>query len=377
MADEKDSGQDRTEEPTDKRRKDFREKGKVAQSRDLGSVGVLLAVGLALGAWWPYALARIEDVSRDFLGDAAGSPGLFLADPVALLWFTVWAILWMVAPILIAAVLAGTLQAVAQVGLQWSWKPLEADLNRLNPIAGIQSKLLSWQAVFEWLKAMAKVVAVGAISWKVIGRYAPVLSDLAVVPLGEAFAQVGGIVARLIGFCLLAMLALGILDYIFARWQLLRKMRMTLQELKDEHKDTEGDPHMKNKVRKLMVQMSRNRLVAEVSEATVVIANPTHYAVAVRYQLGQPGPPIVVARGADARAVKIKEIARSNGVPRIENRPLARALYAQCKEGQVVPVDLYEAVAEVLAFVYRLRQARSGGSRSAGAGSAVAAAPVA
>ncbi len=362
MADDRDSGQDRTEDPTDKRRRDFREKGKVAQSRDLGSVGVLLAVGLAIGAWWPHGLARIEDVSREILADASGSPEQFLADPDALLMFTVNAILWMVMPILIAAVLAGLLQAVAQVGLQWSWKPLEPDLNKLNPISGLQSKLFSWQAVFEWLKSMAKVIAVGVISWKVIGVYVPVLSDLATVPLGEAFAQVGGIVARLIGYCLLAMLALGILDLMFAKWQLLRKMRMTLQELKDEHKDTEGDPHVKAKVRKLMVQMSRNRLVAEVSDATVVVANPTHYAIAVRYELGQPGPPIVVARGADARAVKIKEIARSAGVPRIENRPLARALYAQCKEGQVVPVELYEATAEVLAFVYRLRQARAGGA---------------
>jgi len=362
VADDRDSGQDRTEDPTDKRRRDFREKGKVAQSRDLGSVGVLLAVGLAIGAWWPHGLARIEDVSREILADASGSPEQFLADPDALLMFTVNAILWMVMPILIAAVLAGLLQAVAQVGLQWSWKPLEPDLNKLNPISGLQSKLFSWQAVFEWLKSMAKVIAVGVISWKVIGVYVPVLSDLATVPLGEAFAQVGGIVARLIGYCLLAMLALGILDLMFAKWQLLRKMRMTLQELKDEHKDTEGDPHVKAKVRKLMVQMSRNRLVAEVSDATVVVANPTHYAIAVRYELGQPGPPIVVARGADARAVKIKEIARSAGVPRIENRPLARALYAQCKEGQVVPVELYEATAEVLAFVYRLRQARAGGA---------------
>lgn len=376
MADEKDSGQDRTEEPTDKRRRDFREKGKVAQSRDLGSVGVLLAVGLALGAWWPYALERIEDVSREILGDATGSPGLSIADPQALLMFTVKAILFMVAPVLVAAVLAGTFQAVAQVGLQWTWKPLEPDINRLNPISGIQSKLLSWQAMFEWLKAMAKVIAVGAISWKVIGKYSPVLSDLAAVPLGQAFAQVGGIVARLVGFCLLAMLALGILDYMFAKWQLLRKMRMTLQELKDDHKDTEGDPYVKGKIRKLMAQMSRNRLVAEVSDATVVVANPTHYAIAIRYELGQVGPPIVVARGADARAVKIKEIARSKGVPRIENRPLARALYAQCKEGQIVPVDLYEAVAEVLAFVYRLRQSRAGGAK-ASAPMAQAPAPVA
>ena len=360
MADEKDSGQDRTEEPSDKRKKDFREKGKVSQSRDLGSVVVLLAVGVALGAWWPFALGKIEDVSVDFLGNAVNSPALFLQDLPGLLWFTVKVILWIVAPVLIAALLAGAGQAIAQVGLMWTWKPMEPDPNRMNPISGLQSKLFSMQAVFEWLKACAKLILVGVISWKVIKRYSATLADLSTCSIAEGVAVTGGVVARLIGYILVAMLVLGIADWMFARWQLMRKMKMTLQELKDEHKDTDGDPHVKAKVRKLMAQMSRNRLVSEVSEATVVVANPTHYAIAIRYELGQAGPPIVVARGADARAVKIKEIARTNGVPRIENRPLARALYAQCKEGQMVPVDLYEAVAEVLAFVYRIRQARAG-----------------
>jgi flagellar biosynthesis protein FlhB len=367
MSDEQDKGQDKTEEPTDKRRRDFREKGKVAQSKDLASVGVLLAIGLSVVAWWPHMMGRAEEVTRDFLADGPANPNLFVADPIALLRFVVATLAWMVAPILLAAVVSGLLLAVAQVGLMWTWKPMEFDLNKLHPINGLKTKLFSLQAVFEWLKAMGKVTVIGAVCWKVIDAYSPVLTEMASYSLGESAARTGDVVIRLVGFCLLAMLALGILDLLWAKWQLLRKMRMTYQEMKDEHKDTEGDPYMKARLRKMMHALTQNRLVSEVSESTVVIANPTHYAIAIKYEMGQPGPPRVVARGADARAVKIKDIARSEGIPRIENRPLARALYAQCKEGQEVPVDLYEAVAEVLAFVYRLRQSRRPASAASAA----------
>jgi len=205
---------------------------------------------------------------------------------------------------------------------------------------------------------MLKVVFVAFVAYRVLALHGPALTELPDYSIADGIAWTGALMARLVGYTLLAMLFIGIGDLFFAKWQLLRQMRMTLQELKDENKEMEGAPHMKAKVRKVMLQMSQNRLVSEVSEATVVIANPTHYAVAIRYEMGQIGPPLVVARGADARAQKIKEIARSAGVPRIENRPLARALYAICREGDEIPTELYEGVAEVLAFVYRLRQSR-------------------
>ncbi len=355
MSGEKDSGQDKTEDPTPKRRKDFREKGKVAQSRDLASVGVLFAVGLATAAWWPFMVGSAEGLTLEFIGDGPANVEIFLKDPIDLLMLGMWKVLVIAGPILAVAVVAGLLIAIAQVGLMWSWKPLEPDLNKLNPITGIQQKIFSAQAMFEWVKAMAKVTVVGVVGYKLAVRYGAGLTELASASLRESVGWTGGIVARLLFFTLLVMLALAIGDYAFAKWQLLRKMRMTKQELKEEHKEMEGDPHMKAKVRRLMVEMSSNRLVAEVSDATVVVANPSHYAIAIRYEMGQAGPPIVVARGKDERAQKIKEIARSNGVPRIENRPLARALYASVKEGQEIPAGMYEAVAEVLAFVYRLR----------------------
>jgi flagellar biosynthetic protein FlhB len=359
VADEQDSGQDRTEEPTDKRIKDFRDDGKIAQSRDLASVGVLLAVSAALAAWWPGMSRAAEELTRELFTTGALAPQSYLDDPHRVFRVAVVAGATMVLPILGAGVVAALLVVPAQVGLHWSWKPLEAKPERLNPISGLQQKIFSAQAAAEWVKAMAKVVLVGSVSWWVLEPRVLHVGELSLVGLGESAARTAEVVAVLVASLLLAMLVLSLGDLAFQKWNLMRKMRMTRQEMKQENKESEGDPHMKAKVRRLMHQMSANRLVAEVGGATAVIVNPTHYAVAVRYELGQGGPPLVVARGVDERARLIKDIARSNGIPRIENRPLARALYAQTREGSEIPVDLYEAVAEVLAFVYRLRRSQA------------------
>ena len=358
MAEEQDSGQDRTEEPSDKRRKDFREKGQVAQSRDLTSVGVLGAVGLTIMAWWPSVVATAAELCRGILVEGASDPEQAMAEPRLLLWTGVLAIGRMVGPILGVAMAAGLLLTVAQVGVSWSWKPLAPDGNRMNPIKGLQNKMFSAQAIAEWVKSMAKVILVAVVALRVIRIDGGHLEEMALLALPESVGIFGAALARLGFGLLLAMLVLSLADLAFSHWQINKKMRMTLQELKEEHKENDGDPHVKAKVRQVMARMSANRLVAAVGEATVVVVNPSHYAVALVYELGQGSPPRVVARGVDARARRIKDIARSAGIPRIENRPLARALYAQSREGQEIPPDLYEAVAEVLAFVYRLRQPR-------------------
>lgn len=362
MSDEQDSGQDRTEEPTDKRRKDFREKGQVAQSRDLASVGVLAAVGLTIVAWWPSAVRAAGQLTRDVFSHGVSAPERMLDEPRVMLLQSVWVMAVMAGPVLLAGVVSGTLIAVAQVGLSWSWKPLAPDPNRLNPLKGLQSKLLSAQAAAEWVKSMGKVIIVGAVGYKVVMHATLHLGELSLVGLVESTQRMGTAIGLLLGGLLLCMLVLSLADLAFSKWQLMRKMRMTLQEMKQEHKESDGDPHMKSKMRQVMAKMSSNRLVAEVSEATVVVVNPTHYAVALKYELNGGGPPMVVARGVDEMARRIKDIARTNGIPRIENRPLARALYADSREGLPIPVELYEAVAEVLAFVYRLRESRRPGA---------------
>jgi len=358
MAQDNDKGQDKTEDPTPKRREDFRKKGQVAQSKDLASVAVLLSVTFILVVWSPTLLRLSSDLCLEVMVGGVNNPGSYLLDPVEFLIGILWLLAKLIGPILAAAFVAALLASVGQVGLVVSWKPLEPDLNKLNPIKGLQQKMFSAQAVAEWLKAMLKVSIVGFVSWRMWDIYSPALNELAWRDLHGSVIWTMLLVAKLVAFTLLIMVALAVGDYAFSRWQLFQQMKMTMQELRDETKESDGDPYRNARIRQLMRELSSNRLLAEVGDATVVVTNPSHYAVALRYEMSQAGPPIVVARGSDLRAARIKDIARTAGIPRVENRPLARALYSNTRVGQEIPGDLYEAVAEVLAFVYRIRAAQ-------------------
>ncbi len=365
MAD--DSGQDKTEEPTDKRKKDGREKGQVAMSRELGSVGVLAGVVAISAAWAPGMSRTLQRYTTHLFKDGVDNPEAFFSDLPELMGDAVWTVLVLVGPLLIVATVMALLLTVSQVGFVWSWQPLEPKLEKLDPIQGLKSKLFSAQAVAEWLKSMAKVIIVGAVAWNIAVAWAPGLADLAGRDLEGSLSWMGAVIFRLVGYVLLPMVALAAADFAFQRWSTNNKMKMTREELKREFKEMDGDPHMKGKRRQRAIQMSQNKMLAEVSGATVVVTNPSHYAVALRYEIGQAGPPIVVAVGSDLMAARIKDIARSAGIPRIENRPLARALHGSSVVGHPIPADLFEAVAEVLAFVFRVRDRNRTAAR-AGAG---------
>ena len=364
MSDEQDSGQDRTEEPTPKRREDFRKKGQTAKSQDVTSIGLLFALVLAIVAWSGSMAEEMSKLCIEMLTVGVDNPSFYADNPLKIGLLGLRTIAVTVGPVILVAFVAALLLMIAQVGLMISFKPMEPDLNKLNPITGLQQKMFSAQAVAEWVKSMFKVIVVGTVGWHMWQSHSPMLSSLPWRDLQGGVYWTGVLITKQVLYTLLAMTVLGAGDLVFSRWQLYRKMRMTLEEVKKESKESEGDPYRKAKVKQLMAEMSRNRLVAEVQEATVVVTNPSHYAVALRYDMGQAGAPIVVAVGTDHRAKRIKEIARSAGIPRIENRPLARALYSQSKVGQEIPFGFYDAVAEVLAFVYRLRASR----RPAGAG---------
>ena len=358
---DQDNGQERTEEPTPKREEDFRKKGKTANSRELTSVGVLAAASLAVAVGWDYAVEASASMAAELLGDAVRYPEAWFGDsPVPLVLDSMTRAMILSAPPVLAAAAAGFLLSVAQVGFHVSGQPLQPDFKRFDPIAGLKNKLASSQALAEWVKAMVKVLAIGGVGWYIMKSRFPDLEGLASVSLADSMGWTAGTMARLAGFVLLAMGLPALADVMWSRHQLLKQMRMTREDLKKENKEDSGDPHLKARVRRLMLEMSRNRMVASISEATVVVTNPSHYSVALKYELGSGSPPIVVARGIDAKARKIKDIARSSGVPRVENRALARALYASTREGSPVPVHLFDAVSEVLAFVFRLREKQRG-----------------
>lgn len=357
-----DTGQDKTEEPTEKKKKDSRDKGEVAHSRELDSLGVILAAAVALGVWFPSMANQARSFTSRLLTEGVENPLSLIQDPLELLTESTWLVLALVGPLLLAAFVVAFVLAAGQVGFVWSWKSMEFKPERLDPLKGLKNKVASKQAFVEWLKSMAKVTIVGVVAWKVYQGWGGGLTDLALRDLEGSLLWMANVMARLVGFTLIPMAALAVADFGFQRWNTNEQMKMTRDEVKREHKESDGDPHMKGKRRQRMIAVSQNRMLAEVATATVILTNPSHYSVALRYEAGQAEPPMVVASGVDLMASRIKDIARTAGIPRVENRPLARALYANCPVGTPIRAELFEAVAEVLAFVFKLRDRHAGGS---------------
>ena len=261
-----------------------------------------------------------------------------------------------VLPVTLALVATGVAITLLQTRLLFSTKPLIPDFSKINPATGL-GRIFSMHTVVELVKSLAKLAVVGAIAYRDVSGLLPEATTLMSqnVALGVshiASRAVSGL--QSIGF---GLVAIGILDYAYAYWEFQKNNRMTKQEVKQEHKEQEGNPELKQKQRQRAREMARRRkALKEVPTADVVITNPTHFAVAIRYEAGTDSAPRVVAKGVDLLAQRIKVMAKENQVPTVENRPLARSLYATVEIGKVVPPELYQAVAEVLAFVYNTRR---------------------
>ena len=348
-----DSQQERTEDATEKRRRDFREKGQVAQSKELGTG---LQLGAALLLWFFYApmfWTGLEEVVGGIwaqVGERTVTPenlldlvGVIMADVTLLL-----------APPLLVVMVIGAVSTLAQVGFLFTTKPLAPDLSKINPIQGF-GRMFSKRSLVEMVKSLLKVLVVGWVAWKTLSGYFDQALHLNEADLGETVSFMGTVAAMLLFKCSGILLLLGILDFLYARWEMDEKMKMTKQEQKEEHKETEGNPQVKAKVRAIQQAMARKRMMAEVPTADVIVTNPTHLSIALAYRQGEMAAPKVVAKGADELAMRIREIARENSVPIVENKPVARTLY-KIELDHYVPEDLFKAVAEILAYVYGLKK---------------------
>jgi flagellar biosynthetic protein FlhB len=258
----------------------------------------------------------------------------------------------------------GIVSHVGQVGFIFSGEQLSFQFSRINPLAGAK-RLLSGQALVETIKALVKLLVIGYVAWGAMRDESHQLSLLALMPPRAAASTLAGIVMSVIWRTAGAWVIIAGADYAYGRWAFTRSLRMTREEVKQEFKETEGNPEIKARLRQRARAFVRRRMMQDVPKADVVLTNPTHYAVALRYEPGMAAPR-VLARGAGFIAQQIKDTARAHGVPVMENKPLAQALYKACDVGQLVPPELYKAVAEVLAFVYRLRAPRPRTSRVAG-----------
>jgi flagellar biosynthetic protein FlhB len=357
MAEEQDKAS-KTEEATPRKLDDARKKGDVAKTQDLASVMALAAaIGVILwaGGWLSINLA--EDLvpfiasPHQMLGILESGGGVEIAR---------WAIMAL-APalglIMAATMLAGAGGNLIQSGLLWSPSKLKPDWSRVSPLKGF-GRIFGPDGIAQFVKTLLKVVATGAICWWVLKPHAGELAQM--VQLGPAAMLPATLkIAGSLMTAILAFMALiAGLDWLWQRYRFAEKMKMTREELKEDFKQSEGDPHVRARQKQLRIERSRRRMMAAVPEATVVIMNPTHFAVALKYDAGETPAPMCVAKGVDTLALKIRAVAEEAGVPVIEDAPLARALYATVDIDQTIPRAHYEAVAKVLGFVLGAKRRR-------------------
>ncbi|MBI4279177.1 MAG: flagellar biosynthesis protein FlhB [Armatimonadetes bacterium] len=346
----------RTEAATPRRRTEARQRGNVARSQDLASSVSLLA-GLAAGAiTLPYGIRAFSAYMVDTVASAA------TAATTAPAFHTVfgvgaWAGARLLGPVLLASGVAGIVVNLAQTGGLFTFKPVEPQLDRLNPVRAL-ARLFSLRTLAESIKSIAKLTALTVIITGAVRNALPSLPGAVTAGPGAMLALLGSTMFGVAVRGAVALVVIGALDYMYQRFEWERSLRMTKQEVKEDLRETEGDPLVRSRIRSRQRDLARRRMMADVPKATVVVTNPTHIAVALRYQPREMAAPVVVAKGAQLIAERIKQIAARHGVPVVENQPLARALFKSVPIGKPIPPALYHAVAEVLAMIYRLARQR-------------------
>lgn len=346
--------QEKTEKATPRKKLDARKKGQVAKSMEVPSALVLLLVFTGLLFIGQMMAQQMMAVYKNLLSEyilweiTPGNLELIMNR-------LVWESTKIVAPVLAISMVAGVFANYIQIGFLFTTEPLKMKLSKLNPIEGAK-KILSWRALVEFVKSILKIVLTSAVVFLVLWNGREQLLALSGSNPGMVLQVVAGLTGKLGVFVALLLILIAGLDYIYQRFEHEKNLRMSKQDLKDEYKKTEGDPLIKSKIKERQREMAMRRMMQEVPKADVVITNPTHFAVALKYEADTMSAPVVIAKGQDHIAHKIKEVAEQHEIVTMENKPLARALYHQVEIGREVPEDLFKAVAEVLAYVYKLKR---------------------
>jgi len=354
MAKESAEGQERTEQPTSKRIIEARNKGHVAKSTEVSTAFLFLVTVLAFYFYIPSVARQLSDLVRYYLGNLmlwngsqASAVGIFTDGVVKL------AILLL--PILFVFMAVGLFSNIIQVGFHVTGEPIVPKLSKLNPISGFKNKFMSLRSLEHLVKSLVILFIFSLVAYRAVRRELPLFPPLLNCDISVIAMTFFRAVMRLLWDSLWMFILIAVADFVFQKWQHKQDLMMTRQEVREEYKQTEGNPQIKSRIRSLQYQMARRRMLKAVPKATVVITNPTHLAIALKYERGKMVAPMVVAKGAGFVAQKIKEEARKHSVPIMENKPLAQALFKAADIGDYVPEDLYRAVAEVLAYVYRLK----------------------
>lgn len=346
---------EKTEKATPKRRRDMREKGNIPQSKELNSALVLIGCFVMLYICATFITNILIENTAQMLSLKIEDP-LFSIDGIQnLMFFSATRYLKALAPVTGISLGLGLLASYLQVGFVFTAKPLEPKLSRINPIEGLK-RIFSRRSLAQLVKSFLKICIIGYLTYKFLARRYPDLPRMLDMSLEELIRTIGITTVQAGIYAGAVLLVLAVLDYYYQRYEYEKSIMMTKHEVKEEYKQMEGSPQIKSKIRERQRQMSMHRMMAEVPKADVVITNPTHYAIALKYEPERAKAPIVVAKGRDLIALKIKEIAKENEIQTVENRELARSLYETTEIGCVIPPELYQAVAEVLAFVYSINK---------------------
>lgn len=359
------SSSERTEKASSKKKKEARQKGNVFKSAELSTaVSVLALFGFLNYVWEDFVLSITQLMTRYL---SAGyvvqyAEDINVATVKSLYYHVLLDCAGFFLPVFLVAVLTGMLTNVLQTGFLFTTKPLAFDLSKISPISGFK-RIFSIRTVAELIKSILKASVLGYIVYK---EYIKLMKSFPMMMREDIKPAFLKIISTSFSIALKLGLALAIIalaDYLYQWWKYEKDLKMTKQEVKDESKQTEGDPQIKSKRRQKQRQMSNARMMQRVPEADVVITNPTHYAVALRYKEGVDKAPLILAKGKDLIAEKIKSVARENKIEIVENKPVAQAIYFSCEIGDSIPQEMYQAIADILVYVYKLKNKTKGARR--------------
>lgn len=348
--------EERTEPATAKRRHEVRQKGQVAKSRELVTAAMLLIAFFSLRYLSKYIFKDLTNAATRFLNFSKDIDSAFRVENLMnTLVYCMLVLVKVLGPILLIIAITIFIVDYLQIGFLFTLKPLKPSFSKMNPIEGFK-RLFSRNSFVELIKSLFKIAIIGYVVFDYFLANYKIIPELIDMSIGSTVIFVGDTLID-IGIRAAAVLfVLSVIDYIYQRREFERNIRMSKQEIKEEYKQTEGNPQLKSKIREKQRQMALRRMMTEVPKSDVIITNPTHFAVAIKYDAVMSDAPIVIAKGKDLIAQKIKETAKEHQVPIVENKPLAQALYKSVEIGEKIPAELFKAVAEVLAFVYSLRE---------------------
>lgn len=349
-------GGEKTEEPTAKKLEDARKKGQAAKSQDLTTSVSLLVFFVLLKVYLGYLGNNLLAIFNDYYRHISDytNEEFNLQTSCSFLGDAVYKIVIFILPFLVVSFVATVITMLMQVKWKISYEPMKPDLKKFNPISGLK-RLISKDKLMQLLTSTAKIIVIVAVVYNYLQDKWHYVMDMYHYSLPQALALAGDVIVNIGLRISLFFFVIGMVDWLYQKWKFHKDMKMTKQEVKDEYKNQEGDPKVKGQQKQRMRQASQRRMMQELPKADVVITNPTHLAVAIQYDKEKYDAPVVLAKGADYLAEKIKDVARLNKIEIVENKPLARMLYHNVDIGEQIPPELYQMVAEVLAYVYGLQ----------------------